>query len=110
MEHKAANQNLLEVAPGHSYYPEMGERAPSAAIVEASLGHYGRHYYVKFATSNRGRVIGAIKDMGLRFSHEDTFTSATTGESKTTVQMTCGAYDKFRRAHPALCTMQILLD
>jgi hypothetical protein len=107
---KAANQNLMEVPEGHSYYPEMGERAPACAIIEASLSHYGRHYYLKFAASNRARVMAAIAAAKVRFNNEDSFDSCVTGESKTTIQMTCGAYAKFRAANKAMCTSAILLD
>ena len=104
-----ANQNLREVSPGSSYYPEMGERAPSCAIVEASLAHYGRHYYLKFLTSDRTRVMAAIKAAGVRFNGEETSTT-TKGELKTWIRMTTGAYDKFRRLKKELCTSAILLD
>ena len=29
------------------YYPEMGEKAPPAALIHARLSHYGRHYYLR---------------------------------------------------------------
>lgn len=106
----AANQNLIEVPEGHSYYPEMGERAPSAAIIDASLSHYGRHYYLKFATANRPRVMAAIASTKVRFNNEDTYASCLNGEQKTTIMMTCAAYDKFRAANKALCTSAVLLD
>lgn len=106
----AANQNLIEVPAGHSYYPEMGERAPAAAIIDASVSHYGRHYYLKFATANRARVMAAIAATKVRFNNEDTFVSCTSGEQKTTIMMTCAAYDKFRSANKAMCTSAVLLD
>lgn len=44
-------------APGLScYYPEMGEPKPEADI-EASLGHYGKHWYLTTPLVLKGRGI-----------------------------------------------------
>ncbi len=46
-----------------SYYPEMNEVKPAAAI-EASLGHYGKHWYLRTTLTLKGRGIvdrGPIK-------------------------------------------------
>lgn len=39
-----------------NYYPEMGQTLPTAQI-EATLGHYGRHYYLKTPLKLAGRGI-----------------------------------------------------
>ena len=38
------------------YYPEMGETKPEAQI-EASLGHYGRHWFLRTPLTLKGRGI-----------------------------------------------------
>jgi hypothetical protein len=43
--------------PGvHAYTPEMGQRKP-ACKMEATLGHYGRHYYIDTTETLTGRGI-----------------------------------------------------
>jgi hypothetical protein len=45
------------------YYPEMGDAKPEAQI-EASLGHYGNHYYLKSQVLLSGRgvqFLGTLK-------------------------------------------------
>lgn len=39
-----------------SYYPEMGEQRPEADI-EASLGHYGKHWFLRTRLTLKGRGI-----------------------------------------------------
>jgi len=39
-----------------TYYPEMGEARPEAQI-EASLGHYGKHWYLRTDERLHGRGI-----------------------------------------------------
>ena len=41
----------------HCYYPEMGETKPANTQIEASLGHYGEHYYIKTPLALKGRGI-----------------------------------------------------
>lgn len=41
------------------YYPEMGDEKP-AAVIEASLGHYGKHYYLTTTLELKGRGIKQI--------------------------------------------------
>lgn len=44
-------------SPGlHIYTPEMGQRKPSCKM-EATLGHYGRHYYIDTTETLSGRGI-----------------------------------------------------
>lgn len=46
-----------------SYYPEMNEAKPTADI-EASLGHYGEHWFLRTTLTLKGRGItdrGPIK-------------------------------------------------
>lgn len=44
----------------HFYHPELNEPRPEAQI-EASLGHYGRHYFVYSAVPLSGRGVKFIK-------------------------------------------------
>ena len=39
-----------------TYYPEMGEAKPLAQI-EASLGHYGKHYFLRTPLTLSGRGV-----------------------------------------------------
>lgn len=41
----------------HCYHPEMGETKPADTQIDASLGHYGMHYYLKTPLSLKGRGI-----------------------------------------------------
>jgi hypothetical protein len=58
--------NVLEfpaerIAKGvHTYFPEMKERKVNAQI-EASLSHYGKHYYLTTPLELKGRGIEFIK-------------------------------------------------
>jgi hypothetical protein len=45
----------------HGYYPEMNEKAPEDAQIEASLGHYGEHYYLRTPLVLKGRGITHTK-------------------------------------------------
>lgn len=40
-----------------SYYPEMGEKQPATAQIEASLGHYGKHWFLRTPLTLKGRGI-----------------------------------------------------
>lgn len=44
----------------HCYTPEMGDRKP-AVKMEASIGHYGKHYYIDTTEELKGRGIEFIK-------------------------------------------------
>ena len=44
----------------HCYTPEMGDRKPFVKM-EASHGHYGKHYYVDTTAELKGRGIEFIK-------------------------------------------------
>ncbi len=41
----------------HFHYPEMGEKRREDSQIEASLGHYGKHYYIKTPLTLKGRGI-----------------------------------------------------
>lgn len=41
----------------HFHYPEMGEKRHEDSQIEASLGHYGKHYYIKTPLALNGRGI-----------------------------------------------------
>ena len=38
------------------YYPEMGEQRPDA-LIDAHLGHYGKHYYITSQVELKGRGV-----------------------------------------------------
>lgn len=44
----------------HCYYSEMGETKPANTQIEASLGHYGKHYYIKTPLTLKGRGIAHL--------------------------------------------------
>lgn len=44
----------------HCYTPEMGQRKPVVKM-EASLSHYGEHYYIDTTETLKGRGIEFIK-------------------------------------------------
>jgi len=41
----------------HFHYPEMGEKRREDSQIEARLGHYGKHYYIKTPLVLKGRGI-----------------------------------------------------
>lgn len=50
------------VSPGlHSYTPELGQKRPDAQI-DASLGHYGGHYFLWTELELKGRGITDITE------------------------------------------------
>lgn len=54
---KVLNFPAERIAKGvHTYYPEMRERKVEAQI-EASLSHYGKHYYLYTRLELKGRGI-----------------------------------------------------
>lgn len=40
-----------------SYTPEMGEKKPEGTQIEASLSHYGTHWFIKTPLQLKGRGI-----------------------------------------------------
>jgi hypothetical protein len=46
----------------HCYHPEMGEAKPAAQI-EASLGHYGKHWYLNTPLVLGGRGVVLLERM-----------------------------------------------
>lgn len=50
------------VSPGlHSYTPELGQKRPAAQI-DATLGHYGGHYFLWTDLELKGRGISDITE------------------------------------------------
>lgn len=47
----------------HFHYPEMGEKRREDSQIEASLGHYGKHYYLKTPLVLRGRGIKHLRTL-----------------------------------------------
>lgn len=47
----------------HFHYPEMGEKRHEASQIEASLGHYGKHYYIKTPLALKGRGIEHLRTL-----------------------------------------------
>lgn len=59
-DHKVAAGLRESTKPGlRSYYPEMGEIRPFA-LIEARLGHYGQHWFLKTPLTLKGRGIKHI--------------------------------------------------
>lgn len=57
MQAKVINFPADRIAKGvHGYTPEMGDRKPNCQM-EASLSHYGRHYFVDTPLDLKGRGI-----------------------------------------------------
>jgi hypothetical protein len=92
-----------EVAPGHSYYPEMGELPPACAIVEAD--YFGHRAYLTFLPANHDKLMAAIKATKVRF----TTVPMQPGDRKMCIRMTFEAYEKFRKANREMCTSQLML-
>lgn len=47
----------------HFHYPEMGEKRRDDSQIEASLGHYGKHYYIKTPLVLKGRGIKHLRTL-----------------------------------------------
>jgi hypothetical protein len=41
----------------HFHYPELGEKRQADSQIEAHLGHYGKHYYIKTPLALKGQGI-----------------------------------------------------
>ncbi len=86
-----------------SFYPEMGDAKP-AADIEASLGHYGRHYYIDTPLKLSGRGI----------THLNTYISSDLtehGQRKVGLNhyvVTLAAYAKIKADHSV--SREVLLD
>jgi hypothetical protein len=44
-----------------SYYPEMGEKEPGNTEIQARLGHYGRHWFLRTKLALKGRGVVFLK-------------------------------------------------
>jgi hypothetical protein len=85
------------------YYPEMGEAKPDAKI-EASLAHYGKHYFLKSEVELTGRgveFLGTLKA-------SDLVPAAQHKAGWHQYKVTMRAFDKICREHRASC--ELLLD
>jgi hypothetical protein len=47
----------------HCYYPEMNQKAPADTQIEATLGHYGEHYYLRTPLALKGQGITHTKTL-----------------------------------------------
>lgn len=48
--------------PGlYTYTPEMGQQKPVGCLIEASLGHYGKHYFLDTPLELKGRGITLLE-------------------------------------------------
>lgn len=90
--------------PNHqSYYPEMGDAKPQAEI-EASLSHYGKHYFLKTRLTLKGRGIKFLGTMTAETLTPQAQHRAGTHRYKVTEK----AYEKICREHSV--SYEILLD
>ncbi|HQY89560.1 MAG TPA: hypothetical protein PK402_12980 [Tepidisphaeraceae bacterium] len=56
--------NTIENATGLcGYYPEMGEKRPADAVIDARLAHYGKHYFLKTPLVLAGRGIELLNTL-----------------------------------------------
>ena len=87
----------------HCYTPEMGQRKVSCQL-EATLGHYGKHYYVNTPLELKGRGI----------TYLDTFKShqlTQAGQRKVgwhSYRVTVNAFSKLKEAYSV--SREMLLD
>lgn len=60
----SANDNILPVGPGLSYYPEMGERSDGTALFHTDCGYGG--YYVKWIPARNDEALAVFKSHRIR--------------------------------------------
>lgn len=86
----------------HTYYPEMKERKVNAQI-EASLSHYGNHYFIDTQLELKGRGITFLKTYAaedfIRPSHKVGWNS---------YKVTTAAFEKLKEQYSI--SMERLLD
>ncbi len=58
---------VVASAPGvYAYAPEMGQHKPEGCQIEASLSHYGKHYFIDTPLQLKGRGITLIRTYSAR--------------------------------------------
>lgn len=85
----------------HCYHPELNEPKPGAQI-EASLAHYGKHYYIKTPLALKGRGIEFLET----FSAQTINNPSKVGWHN--YKVTLAAFDKICREHSV--SSELLLD
>lgn len=88
----------------HFYTPEMGERRPDDAVIDAALGHYGKHYYLKTPLVLKGR---GIEYLGTLTAGE-LVSQAQHKVGWHSYKVTCAAMERIEREHKTAC--ESLLD
>jgi len=77
------------------YTPEMGEKRPVDAVIDANLGHYGKHYFLTTRLELKGR--------GIIFLGTDTVNdlvpSAAHKAGQHRYKVTLAAFDKICQQH-----------
>ncbi len=82
------------------YYPELGDRKPEVKM-EASLGHYGTHYYVDTPLDLKGRGIVRVGTSWVPGCQKDV-------EGWKSYRVTLKAFEKLKKQYPI--SMECLLD
>ena len=87
----------------HCYTPEMGQRKPQVKM-EASLAHYGKHYYIDTTETLKGRGIEFIKT----YKEGDFIRPNYYKIGWNEYRVTSNAFEKLKTQYPI--SMECLLD
>ena len=85
-----------------TYYPEMNEAKPVAKI-EASIGHYGKHYFLKTPLELKGRGVKLVEVL----KASQLTPQAQSKAGWFIYKVTELAFEKIKKDHPV--SMEILL-
>jgi hypothetical protein len=77
------------------YHPEMGEKRPDDVLGDASLSHYGKHYFLKTPLELKGR---GIENLG-KLRAEDLVEKARHKAGWNQYKVTIAAFEKICAAH-----------
>ncbi len=86
------------------YTPEMGERRPADAVIDASLGHYGKHWYIKTPLVLKGRGVEYLGTL----TADELVPQARHKVGWHSYKVTCKAMDRIAAEHKTAC--ESLLD
>ena len=90
-------ETKTESAGIYSYYPEMGDKKPNTKI-EASLAHYGKHYFLKTELELKtGRSIKFIDQ-----------TTSRDGKARNNYKVTIRAFEQLKKEYSI--GFEMLLD
>lgn len=79
------------------YYSEMGEKRPAAAVIDARLGHYGKHYFLTTRLVLKGRGIEFLKTLEAKDIVPTPAAQAKVGCHE--YKVTLAAFEKICREH-----------